>query len=53
MAIAVECSDNNQNGPNIRTVLEYRYTAAISRAMAYSFSCKPAEALAESRTIAR
>lgn len=52
MALATEYSDNNQSGSNVRAALEHRYKAAISRAMAYGFSYKPAEPLAESRTIA-
>ncbi len=48
MALAVEAG----TGPSVRTALEHRYKAAIARAMAYGFSYKPAEPLAESRTIA-
>ena len=52
MALAIELAEDNANGPTVRAALEHRYKAAISRAMAYGFSYKPAEPLAESRSIA-
>ncbi len=52
MALAAEEVDSNGNGPTVRAALEHRYKAAIARAMAYGFSYKPAEPLAESRSIA-
>ncbi len=52
MALAIELAEENANGPTVRAALEHRYKAAISRAMAYGFSYKPAEPLAESRSIA-
>ncbi len=52
MAMAVEAASPEGTGLTMRAALEHRYKAAISRAMAYGFSYKPAEPLAESRTIA-
>lgn len=52
MALAAEESSPGGHGPHVRAALEHRYKAAIARAMAYGFSYKPAEPLAESRTIA-
>jgi integrase len=52
MAMAVEAASPEGTGPTMRAALEHRYKAAIARAMAYGFSYKPAEPLAESRTIA-
>ena len=52
MALAIELAEDNANGTTVRAALEHRYKAAISRAMAYGFSYKPAEPLAESRSIA-
>ena len=52
MALAVELAEENANGSTVRAALEHRYKSAISRAMAYGFSYKPAEPLAEARSIA-
>mgnify|MGYP006282982369 FL=1 len=52
MALAVEAASPEGTGPTMRAALEHRYKAAIARAMAHGFSYKPAEPLAESRTIA-
>lgn len=52
MALAVEAGGHETKGVAVRSALEHRYKAAIARAMAYGFSYKPAEPLAESRTIA-
>jgi integrase len=52
MALAAEAGSPGGRGPALRAALEHRYKAAISRAMAYGFSYKPAEPLAESQAIA-
>ncbi len=52
MALAIEAASPEGTGPTIREALEHRYKAAISRAMAYGFSYKPAAPLAEGRSIA-
>lgn len=52
MALAIETEQQNANGPAVREALEHRYKSAISRAMAYGFSYKPAGPLSETRSIA-
>lgn len=52
MALSFEMENGSANGPTVRAALEHRYKAAIARAMAYGFSYKPAEPLAESQSIA-